>query len=716
MFLGYLSGRKVDMVKRVSRGSFYPQGATLAAGGVNFALFSRYAEGVDLLLFSHPLEATPTEIIPVKHQTASVWHCFVESLGPGQLYAYRVRGPYQPQKGLRFNPNRLLIDPYARAITGKFVPGVCHLGYDPASPLTDSSFNELVNYGGAPKCVVIDQQFDWEGDAPPQVPPQETVIYEAHLKGLTAHETSGVRNPGTYLGVIEKIPYLQSLGITAVEFLPVSHCHTEESLLKRGLTNYWGYNTLGFFAPDSRLGSGSYPGCQVPEFKRMVKELHRAGIEIILDVVYNHTAEGDERGPTLSFRGIDNITYYKLQKNKRYYADFSGCGNTLNFGEFQVVKMVIDSLRYWVQEMHVDGFRFDLATILGRENDCFSQKAGLFRAIRMDPVLAGVKLIAEPWDASAGSSQLGNFPPGWSEWNGAYRDCVRKFVKGMPGMLPEMGRRLTGSADFFAAGGRTPFSGVNYITCHDGFTLNDLVSYERKHNQSNLENNQDGASDNNSFNCGREGVTFDPLILELRKKNIKNFFAVLLVSQGLPMILGGDEFLRTQQGNNNAYCQDNKISYFDWSLADANKDMIHFVRKMIALRKRHPHFCREKFFTGRDLDLDTIKDINWYAEDSNPPDWQCPDKGFLAFLIQGSELTGAAGKEKETDILVILNTLKTGQIFNLPRTRPGAVYSRILDTSLPYGRDLLEDEEAAPLPGRFYWVAPQSVVILISKP
>lgn len=703
------------MGKRVRKGSYFPQGATPAEGGVNFALYSRYAEGVDLLLFDHPLDSTPAEIIHINNRTRFIWHCFVEGAAPGQLYAYRVRGPYQPQNGMRFNPNRLLIDPYARAITDKFVPGPWHLGYDPSSPLGDFSFNELNNAGMAPKCIVIDDRFDWEGDVSLRVPLGETVIYEVHLKGLTAHVSSGVKYPGTYLGVIEKIPYLKSLGITAVEFLPLHHCHSEDSLIKRGLTNYWGYNTLGYFAPDSRFSTGTYPGCQVREFKQMVKALHKAGIEVILDVVYNHTCEGDERGPTLCFRGIDNPTYYRLQDDRRYYTDYSGCGNTMNFDEPQVVQMVMDSLRYWVNEMHVDGFRFDLATVLGRGNDCFSKEAGFFTAIHQDPLLAGVKLIAEPWDAGHDSCQVGNFPVGWAEWNGSFRDCVRKFIKGVPGMLPEMGYRLTGSSDLFADDGRTPLCSINYVTCHDGFTLNDLVSYEKKHNEVNLENNKDGVNENNSFNCGHEGQTYNPVINELRKKNIKNFFSLLMVSQGVPMILGGDEFLRTQRGNNNAYCQDNEISHYDWSLADTNRDLIDFVRKLIAFRKRHPHFGQERFFTGRDLDLDAMKDINWYSEELGSPDWGNPEKGFLAFLIQGSELAGPSDREREYDILVIINALKSKKIFSLPRTRPGAVFSRILDTSLPYGQDLLEDEDAAPLPGRFYEVGPQSVVILGSR-
>jgi glycogen operon protein len=704
------------MGKDVREGSCFPQGATPAEGGVNFALFSRHAEGIDLLLFDQPQDAVPSDVIHMNNKSCFVWHCFVEGAAPGQLYAYRVRGPYQPQNGLRFNPNRLLTDPYAKAITGKYIPGPWHLGYNPASILADFSFNVLDNAGGAPKCIVIDDRFDWEGDAPLRIPLRETVIYEAHLKGLTAHPTSGVKYPGTYLGVIEKIPYLKSLGINAVEFLPVHHCQAEDSLIKKGFTNYWGYNTLGFFAPDSRFCTGALPGCQVQEFKQMVKAMHKAGIEVILDVVYNHTCEGDELGPTLSFRGIDNSTYYKLDTDQRYYIDHSGCGNTLDFENTQVVKMAMDSLRYWVQVMHVDGFRFDLATVLGRQNGSFSRNSGFFIAVHQDPVLAGVKLIAEPWDASPDSNQVGNFPMDWAEWNGSYRDCVRKFIKGVPGMLPELGYRLTGSSDLFADDGRTPFSSINFVTCHDGFTMNDLVSYEKKHNEGNLEDNRDGVSDNNSFNCGYEGETYDPAIRELRKKNIKNFFTLLMISQGIPMVLGGDEFLRTQRGNNNAYCQDNDISYYNWSLVEANQDMIDFVRKLIAFRKRHPHFGQKAFFTGRDLDLDTMKDINWYSEELMHPDWNNPEKGFLAFLIKGNELTGVSEEEKECDILVILNALKEEKSFLLPRTRPGAVFCRILDTSLPAGPDLLEDETASPLPGRIYHsVAPQSVVILICK-
>jgi len=704
------------MGRNIRAGSCFPQGATLFEDGVNFAIYSKYAEGVDLLLFDQPHDIKPTDVIPMNSRSFFVWHCFVEGIAPGELYAYRVKGPYQPQNGMRFNPNRLLTDPYAKAITGKFMTGPWHLGYNPSSNLADFSFNVLDNAGGAPKCIVIDDRFDWEGDVPPRIPLQGTIIYEAHLKGLTAHHSSAVKNPGTYLGVIEKIPYLKNLGVTAVEFLPVHHSYDEDTLTKKDLVNYWGYNTLGFFAPDSRFSTGAFPGCQVQEFKQMVKALHSAGIEIILDVVYNHTCEGDELGPTLCFKGIDNITYYKLQTEKRYYVDHTGCDNTLNFDEPQVVKMVMDSLRYWVDVMHVDGFRFDLATVLGRENGIFSRDSGFFKAVHQDPVLAGVKLIAEPWDATHDSYQVGNFPLGWAEWNGMYRDSVRKFIKGMPGMLPEMGYRLTGSADLYADDGRTPFNSINYVTCHDGFTLNDLVSYEKKHNEVNLENNKDGVSENFSFNCGHEGETANAMIKELREKNIKNFLTLIMISQGVPMILAGDEFMRTQRGNNNAYCQDNEISYLDWSLAETNQDLVDFVRKLIDFRKRHPHFWQENYFTGRDLDLDAIKDINWYSEDLDPPDWNNPEKGFLAFLIKGNELIGVSEADKKCDILIILNALKEEKSFQLPRIRPGAVFSRILDTSLPRGLDLLEEENTHPLPGHVYHtVAPRSIVILISK-
>ncbi len=702
--------------KQPGEGLYYPQGATLVDGGVNFALFSRYAEGVDLLLFDNHFDSVPSYIIPMENRTRLVWHCRVEGLHPGQLYGYRVKGPYRPSEGLRFNPNRLLVDPYAKAISGKFAPGSFHLGYDPASVLADLSFNSRDNAGCAPKCLVIDDSFDWEGDVLPCIPMPETIIYEVHLRGFTVHRSSGVKYPGTYLGVIEKIPYLKRLGITALEFLPLHHSHDEEFLTNKGLTDYWGYNTLGFFAPDSRFSTGQYPGCQVKEFKQMVKALHKAGIEVILDVVYNHACEGTEMGPTLCFRGIDNLTYYKLKTDKRYYMDYSGCGNTLNFDQPQVVKMVMDSLRYWVEVMHVDGFRFDLASVLGRDRGRFDQVSSFFTAVHQDPVISRVKLIAEPWDVTPDCYQLGNFPVDWAEWNGKYRDCIRKFVKGDPGMLSETGFRLTGSSDLYGDDGRTPYHSINFITCHDGFTLQDLVSYASKHNESNLEYNRDGTDYNNSLNCGYEGETTDAKIMAMRKKLIRNFFTILMVSQGVPMILGGDEFMRTQKGNNNAYCQDNEISHFDWTLVEKNRDILEFVKKLIVFRKRHPHLRRKSFFIGQDLNLDNILDINWLGEYLDGPEWSNPNRRFLAFLIVGDELIGVPGSEKDSDILVILNAGGEGMRFSLPPSYPGLVYYRILDTSLPAGQDLLEDEGALPLSCQeYYSVAPNSSVILLRK-
>ena len=699
--------------RRIREGDFFPLGATPGDGGVNFALYSRYADGVDLLLFDKPSDVSPSQVIQIENRTRFVWHCFVEGIGKEQLYAYKVRGLYRPEEGFRFNPNRLLIDPYAKAITGKFDHKFCHLGYDQYSSFLDLSFNINDNSGDAPKCIVIDDGFDWEGDRLLHIPMVDTIIYEVQIKNLTANKSSGVLNSGTYLGVIDKIPYLKSLGITSVEFLPVHHCQEENFLVRKGLTNAWGYNTLGFFAPDSRFSTNRYYGCQVVEFKEMVKALHRAGIEVIMDVVYNHTCEGNERGETYSLRGIDNLTYYKLAQNKRYYMDYTGCGNSLNFDEPQVIKLVMDSLRYWVEVMHVDGFRFDLASSLGREEGRFTQVSGFFTAIHQDPVLSHIKLIAEPWDIAWDSYQVGNFPVDWAEWNGKYRDCVRKFVKGDSGLLPEMGYRLTGSADLYADDGRTPYHSIDFITCHDGFTLYDLVSYSCKHNEANLENNRDGNDTNFSWNCGAEGETSDLKINGLRRRLVKNFFTILMVSQGVPMILGGDEFLRTQKGNNNAYCQDNEISHFDWSVVQGNNDIVEFVRKLIVFRKRYPHFRRRSFFTGKDIDSDSFKDINWYDENLNTPDWNNPEKRHIAFLMDGDELKEDSQNSKN-DIMVFLNSHWEEKRFLLPQIRSGKLWHRFIDTSLPPGQDISNDEKGYPLPSQeSYLVAPRSVVVLL---
>ncbi len=567
--------------KRVSKGLFYPLGATLSPAGINFAIYSQNASDVFLLLFDSP-DADPTDIIRLENRTKYIWHNFVHELKEGQLYGYKVRGDFAPSHGMRFNEHKLLIDPYARALTGKFRnTDNLLLPYDPHSPAGDLSLDTRDNAWIVPKSIVIDDSFDWQGDEPSQIPLEELIIYEVHLKGFTAQLSSGVGKPGTYLGFIEKIPYLKDLGINAVELLPIHEFYIDDFLINRGLTNYWGYNTIGFFAPESSYSSRQFPGCQVNEFRTLVRELHKAGIEVILDVVFNHTGEGNEMGPMMCFKGIDNSTYYTLTGTTsdpfRYYMNFTGCGNSVNFENSQVIRFVLDSLRYWVETMHVDGFRFDLASVLGREYGGFRRSASFFDAISQDPILTRTKLIAEPWDL--GTYQVGNFPVDWSEWNGRFRDTMRKFGKGDAGQLRDLGWRLTGSADLYEDDGRSAYNSVNFITCHDGFTLNDLVSYNYKHNDANLENNNDGSNDNSSWNCGWEGKTDDPGIVALRKQLVKNFACSLLFSSGTPMILGGDEFMRSQKGNNNAYCQDNELSWFDWNEIGMQKDLSLFSKR-----------------------------------------------------------------------------------------------------------------------------------------
>lgn len=662
----------------VTEGQYQPLGATLVKGGVNFALYSKHATSVDLLLFNRPDDLLPVKVIPVVNQTRYVWHCFVPGLKAGQFYVYRVNGPYRPAEGLRFNPNCTLIDPYAKAISSQFTPGSFGYGYDLASPESDLSFNNSPTSKAGPKCVVIDNTFNWGKDSPPNIPMQEMVIYEVHVKSFTAHPSARVKHPGTYLGFIEKIPYLKKLGITSVELLPVHHSQDEEFIFNRGLVNYWGYNTLGFFAPDSRFATKSAPGCQVKEFKQLVKALHQARIEVILDVVYNHTCEGNEKGPTFSFKGIDNPTYYQLSPDRRYYMDYTGCGNTLNASDPQVIKLIMDSLRYWVKEMHVDGFRFDLASALGRSGKGFDTISSFFTVIHEDPLLSTVKLIAEPWDCSWEDYQVGNFPVDWAEWNGKYRDTVRKFVKSDPGQVPELMLRLQGSPDLYGKSGRTPYHSINFITAHDGFTLNDLVSYATKHNEANRENNSDGTNDNYSWNWGAEGPTTDPKINNLRHQLAKNFLTILFVSEGVPMILGGDEFLRTQQGNNNAYCQDNQINYFDWDLAKKNADLVDYVAGLIKFRRSHPHFLCRSFFTGQN------KDISWLG--SNGQIFNSSDYNLrsLAFMIEGAELKDNPN-QKAVDIVVILNSAWESLTYQAKPCPPGEVRELIIDTALPGG-------------------------------
>lgn len=697
--------------KKLSAGKYYPLGATPYPDGVNFALYSRHARAVFLLLFERP-DALPSDIIRVEQRDRYIWHVFVHGIGAGQLYGYKVLGEYDPAHGLRFNPYKLLLDPYARALTGKCVnTDNLLLAYDALSPhkdlIPDLRDNTLI----MPKCIVVDPSFDWQGDTRPDIPLDRLIIYETHLKGFTAHPSSGVREPGTYRGFIEKIPYLQSLGINAVEFLPLQEFLVEDYHLAQGLTNYWGYNTIAYFAPEFSYSSRSALGCQVDEFKTLVRELHRAGIEVIMDVVYNHTGEGNELGPTLSFRGIDNPTYYCLEGTPeepfRKYRDITGCGNSMNLGEPPVMRLVMDSLRYWVQEMHVDGFRFDLATALGREQGRFDKSASFFDAISQDPVLATIKIIAEPWDIE--TYQVGNFPVDWSEWNGKFRDTVRRFFRGDPGQIQDLGWRLTGSADLYGDDGRHPYNSINFITCHDGFTLYDLVSYNRKHNEANGEGNRDGADENFSWNCGVEGETNDPEIRRLRRRMVKNFICCLLFSRGTPMILGGDEFLRTQRGNNNAYCQDNEISWYNWELCRENADIVEFYRRAIAFRKRFSVVRGRHFFKGPDNQGTCVPDILWFNENLRSPDWTNPESRTLCCQIAGAE------GEAETGCYFLFFILHAGTAaisVRLP-VAEGMPWHRLVDTSLPAGEDFLDPPGALlPIQDR-YTAAPRSFVVLL---
>jgi len=697
----------------IRNGRFFPLGATPIEGGVNFAIYSKYAKAVELLLFDNVDDVTPSHSFVLKNRTMNVWHIFLEGIREGQLYAYRVYGEYEPEKGLRFNPNKLLMDPYAKAITGDYGLDGDHYGYDIDSNQKDLSFSNTDNIRFAPKCVVIRDDFDWGGDRHPRIPLNELIIYETHIKGLTIHRSSGVRFPGTYLGVIDKIEYFRQLGINCIEFLPVHQSHQDIFLRKKGLSNYWGYSTLGYFAPDFRFSTNSYIGCQVPEFKQMVKELHKAGIEVILDVVYNHTCEGNELGPTLCFRGIDNPTYYKLKEDKRFYEDYSGCGNCPNFDEPQVIKLVMDSLRYWVLNMHVDGFRFDLASVLGRSNGKFSQVSAFFVAVHQDPVLSNVKLIAEPWDiAPEDSYHLGNFPLNWFELNGKFRDTVRRFVKSDSGMIGDMGYRLTGSSDLYGASGKTPSHSINFVTSHDGFTLNDLVSYSKKHNEANLEDNRDGFDCNFSYNWGIEGETNDEEINQLRDRLMKNFIFVLMLSQGVPMLLGGDEFKRTQKGNNNAYCQDNEISHYNWEFLKKNQQFFEFVRRCINLRKNNPHFRRPYFFDEiRKVDESHFT-VKWYNERLRIPQWNREEEYSLAFLIEGC-VVDQDGRQLNKDFYIILNSHWEPKLFRVPKIKYSKWF-RIIDTSLKFPFDIVDNEKEFPIDvSSGYFVQPRTFVCLM---
>jgi isoamylase len=657
-------------------GTPFPLGSHWDGAGVNFALLSEHATAVEVCLFVRPDDPYESERIPLPERTGHVWHGYIPTLGPGQVYGYRVYGPYRPELGLRFNPAKLLLDPYARAIYGRLDYSGPIYGYNPGTgPRADDHHCPRDDAPAMPRCVVIDPGFDWGGDTAPRVPWSETVIYETHVKGFSRLFPEVVPElRGTYLGLAHPaaIAYLHDLGVTAVELLPVHHWLDEVSVVARGLTNYWGYNSIGFFAPSPRFAAGGSLGQQVTEFKQMVKTLHAAGIEVILDVVYNHTAEGNHLGPTLSFRGIDNPVYYRLvQDDPRLYVDVTGTGNTLNVRNPNTLRMVMDSLRYWVTEMHVDGFRFDLAPALAREAFDVDREGSFFDAIHQDPVLAGVKLIAEPWDIGENGYHVGRFPTGWSEWNGKYRDGVRHFWRGDEGWVADMGYRLTGSSDLYRADGRQPFASINFVTAHDGFTLRDLVSYDHKDNWVNGEDNRDGSDDNISCNYGREGPTADPEILAVRARQQRNFLSTLFLSQGTPMLLGGDEIGRTQRGNNNAYCQDNDLSWYDWSLSARDDDLHAFVRRLIRIRAEQPVLRRRHFLYGSRLRAIGAKDITWLRPGSGEmtaADWHDSSLRALGLVLHGNAIDelGPHGETISGDTLaMLLNAGKTEVEFDL---------------------------------------------------
>jgi isoamylase len=624
-------------------------------------------------------------------QTDLVWHVYLPEARPGQLYGFRVHGPYAPQEGHRFNPAKLLLDPYAKAVAGTINWGDELFGYSIGHPEADLSKDDRNSAAHLPKCVVIDPAYDWERDAPPRIPWHKTLIYELHVKGFTQlHPGVPEELRGTYAGLATPavIEYLQSLGISAVELMPVQQFTADRHLVERGLTNYWGYNSIGFFSPDARYASRGVMGQQAAEFKDMVKALHRAGIEIILDVVYNHTGEGNHLGPTLCFRGIDNSAYYRLMDgDQRHYMDYTGTGNSLNIMHPRCLQLIMDSLRYWVLEMHVDGFRFDLAATLARELHEVDRLGAFFDIIHQDPVISQVKLIAEPWDLGEGGYQVGNFPVLWAEWNGEYRDTVRRFWKGDGGLAGTLAYRLTGSSDLYEHTGRRPYASINFVTCHDGFTLRDLVSYNDKHNEANGDDNRDGADDNLSWNCGAEGHTDDPGVLELRARQQRNFLATLLLSQGVPMLLAGDEFGRTQQGNNNTYCQDNELSWVDWSLAEANRDLLEFTRFLVELFRRHPILRRRKFFQGRKIRSSDVKDLTWFRPDGqemSDEDWQEDFCRCLGLRLAGDameEVDHQGNRVKDDTFLLLLNGHHEPLGFTLPgvpKERGG--WELVLDT------------------------------------
>jgi len=671
-------------------GSAHPLGSSFDGQGTNFALFSEGAEGVQLCLFD---EDGNEECVELTEVDAHVWHGYLPQVQPGQRYGYRVHGPYDPATGKRFNPRKLLIDPYAKAVSGQVQWGQAAFSYEFGDPDTR---NDEDSAAIMPKGVVINPFFEWAGDRHPKTPYAQTVIYEAHVKGLS------IRHPdvpeslrGTYAGVAHPaiIDHLTRIGVTAIELMPVHQFVDDSVLQEKGLSNYWGYNTLAFFAPQNTYSSSGEHGQQVQEFKAMVRTLHAAGLEVILDVVYNHTAEGNHLGPTLSMRGIDNEAYYRLEDDDpRYYTDYTGTGNSLNVGNPYALRLIMDSLRYWVTEMHVDGFRFDLASALAREFYDVDRLATFFELVQQDPVVSQVKLIAEPWDIGPGGYQVGNFPPQWSEWNGRYRDTVRDFWRGQTPNVPEFASRLCGSSDLYESSGRRPFASINFVTCHDGFTLHDLVSHDHKHNEANGEDNRDGTDDNRSWNCGVEGPTDDPMVRALRAKQKRNFLATLLLSQGTPMLCHGDEISRTQRGNNNGYCQDNEVTWVDWNLDESDTELLEFVSRLVEFRHAHPVFRRRRFFQGRQVrGGGELRDITWFTaggQEMTDTDWNDGLSQTLSVFLNGEALTepNEYGAEVTDDSYPqLFNAYDNDLTFTLPDATFGEAWEVEFDTANPAG-------------------------------
>lgn len=699
----------------VYSGNPYPLGATWDGNGVNFALYADNATKIELCLFTATTDKTEIKI-EMRERTHHVWHAYLPEAKPGQLYGYRVHGPYEPNNGHRFNPNKLLIDPYAKAIAGIVETHDSTFGYGIGQLEGDLSFSKTDSAPFVPKAAVIDSSFNWEQDKSPAIPYHKTIIYEAHVKGFTQlHPDIPEEIRGTYAGIAHpvSIDYLKELGITAIELMPVHHFINDRTLVEKGLNNYWGYNTIGFFAPDVRYCSSGVIGDQVYEFKNMVKELHKAGIEVILDVVYNHTAEGNQLGPTLSFRGIDNASYYRLiEDDKRFYMDYTGTGNTLNPMFPNVLRLIMDSLRYWILEMHVDGFRFDLAATLARELHEVNRLSAFFDIIHQDPVISQVKLIAEPWDVGEGGYQVGKFPPGWAEWNGKYRDCIRDYWRGADSMLAEFAERFTGSPDLYQDDYRRPTASINFVTAHDGFTLNDLVSYNEKHNDANGEDNNDGDGHNRSWNGGAEGPTDNEEIIKIRERQKRNFLTTLFLSQGVPMLLAGDELSRTQKGNNNAYCQDNEISWINWDKADGNT--LDFTRKLIHLRKVHPIFRRRRWFKGQPIKGLGVEDISWFlpnGSEMQDENWKHDYAKSLAVFLSGRGIrtVGPKGEHVMDDNFYILfNAHHEPLTFKLPQEKYGNQWTKVLDTS----ENLVDGDEITFMAGEDIQVASRSVVLL----